>query len=199
MWHRTNQIKLPVHELGPSVEDINWMFAASKLKRPPVSLWKSILHSWMCVRPGLRKSKLTSYAEIFRQPVFGNPLVTNREGKPLGFNGKSEGNALANAGHSRVGDFWDSETKKWKELSALGVRILPINKTNRELIIRSIPWNPASANDKPRKGDWVSKKEIDQTTPPEWVYLTTEVANATASALEFKKIPGTGQIQVTHS
>jgi hypothetical protein len=175
------------------------MFAASKLKRPPVSLWKSILHSWMSVRPGLCKSEPTSYAEILRQPVFGNPFITNHEGKPLGFSGRSEGNVLANAGHSRVGDFWDPETKEWKELSALGMSLHSINKSNRELIITSIPWNPASTNDKPREGDWVSKKEIGQTTPPEWVYLITEVANATASALEFKKISGTGQIQATGS
>jgi hypothetical protein len=185
--------------MGPSVPDINWMFAASKVKRPPVSLWKSILHSWMSVKPGLCKSEPTSYAEILRQLVFGNPLITNQEGKPMGLSGKSEGNALANAGHSRVGDFWDPETKEWKELPALGVSPHPSNKSNKELIIASIPWNPASANDKPRKGDWVNKKETGQTTPPEWVYLITEVANATTSALEFRKMPGTGQIQATSS
>jgi hypothetical protein len=191
---KTNQIKLPVHDLGPSVSDINWMFAASKLKRPPISLWKSILHSWMSVRLRLCKLEPTSYAKILRQLVFGNPFITNPEGKPLGLSGRSEGNALANVGHFRVGDFWDPEAKEWKELSALRVSFHPVNKSNRELIITSIPWNSASANDKPRKGDWVSKKEIGQTTPSEWVYLITEVANATASALEFKRMSGIGQI-----
>ncbi len=51
----------------------------------------------------------TNVAEVLRQPVFGNPLITNQDSRPLGLSGKSEGNALANAGHSRVGDFWDPE------------------------------------------------------------------------------------------
>jgi hypothetical protein len=104
------------------------MFAATKLKRPPTSLWKSILHAWMNVRPGLCKSEPTNSAEILRQPVFGNPLIVNQEGKPLGFSDRSEGNSLANEGCSRVRDLWDSEEKDWKGLSALGVSSHSTNK-----------------------------------------------------------------------
>jgi len=43
--HKANQIRLPVHGMGPTTQDINWLFAATKLKRPLTSLWKSILHS----------------------------------------------------------------------------------------------------------------------------------------------------------
>jgi hypothetical protein len=126
--HRANQVKLLFHDLGPSTHDINWMFAATKLKRPPTSLWKSILHAWMNVRPGLCKSEPTNSAEILRQPVFGNPLIVNQEGKPLGFSDRSEGNSLANEGCSRVRDLWDSEEKDWKGLSALGVSSHSTNK-----------------------------------------------------------------------
>ncbi len=137
--HKANQVRLPVHNLGPSTQDINWMFAATKLKRPPTSLWKSIIHAWMSVRPGLIKSEPTNTAKTLRQPVFGNPFILNQEGKPLGLSGKSEGNSFANAGCSRIGDFWNSEEKRWKGLSALGVSSHPINKKNRDLIIASIP------------------------------------------------------------
>jgi hypothetical protein len=74
---------LSVHGLGPTTKDINWLFAASKLKRPPTSLWKSILNAWMNVRPGLSKSKLSNAAEVLREPVFGNPLITNHDNKPI--------------------------------------------------------------------------------------------------------------------
>jgi hypothetical protein len=47
----------------------------------------------------------TNAAEVLRQPVFGNPLITNQDSKPLGLSGRSEGNALVNTGHSRVGNF----------------------------------------------------------------------------------------------
>jgi hypothetical protein len=146
------------------------MFAATKLKRPPSSLWKSILHAWMSVTPGLCKSEPTNSAETLRQPVFGNPLIVNQEGKPLGLSGKSEGNSLANARCSRVRDFWDSEEKEWKGLTALRVCFHPSNRRNRDLIIASIPWDPATFNNVPLAGEWISKKEAGQIGPPEWVY-----------------------------
>ncbi len=197
--HKANQIKLPVHGMGPTTQDINWMFTTTKLKRPPTSLWKSILHSWLNVRPGLHKSEPTNLAEFLRQPIFGNPLITNRDGRLLGLSGKSEGNAFANAGRSRVRDFWDSDEEKWKDLTALGVSLQPINRLNRNFIIDSIPCDPAIANKNPVVGDWVSKRDSDRTNPPEWVYQITDMNHITASAKEFKKFSSVGHIQATSS
>jgi hypothetical protein len=59
----------------------------------------------MNVRPSLSKSGPTNATEVLRQPVFSNPLITNQDNRPLGLSGRSEGNALVNVGHSRVGDF----------------------------------------------------------------------------------------------
>jgi hypothetical protein len=47
--HKANRVMLPVHGLGPTTQDINWLFAATKLKRPSTFLWKSILSPWMNV------------------------------------------------------------------------------------------------------------------------------------------------------
>ncbi len=175
------------------------MFVATKLKRPPTSLWKSILHAWMSVRPGLCKSEPTNSAETLKQPVFGNLLIVNQEGKPLGLNGRSEGNSLANTGRSRVKNFWDSEEKEWKGLSALGVSFHPINRRNRDLIIASIPWDPATSNNVPSTGEWISKKEAGQTGPPEWVYQVVGTNQSTANVSESRRIFHTGCIQATSS
>jgi len=129
---------------------------------------------------------------MLRQPVFGNPFITNQDGRPLGLSGKSEGNALANASCSKIGDFWDSEDENWKGLSALRVSFHPLNKLNRNLIINSIPWDPATASNKPVVRDWVSKKESDWSTPPEWVYQITDTTHATARAKEFKRSSSNG-------
>jgi len=75
----------------------------------------------------------------------------------------------------------------------------PINRLNRNLIIDSIPWDPATAIKKLVVGDWVSKKESDQTAPPEWVYQITDTTHASASAKEFKKLFSAGRIQATSS
>jgi hypothetical protein len=175
------------------------MFAATKLKRPPTSLWKSILHAWMSVRPGLCKSEPTNSAKTLRQPVFGNPLIVNQEGKPLGLSGRSEGNSLANTGCSRVRDFWDSKEKEWKGLSALGVSFHPSNRRNKDLIIASIPWDLTTSNNVPSVGEWISKKEAEQTGPPAWVYQVVETTQSTANMSEFRRISHTGRIQATDS
>jgi hypothetical protein len=113
------------------------------------------------VRSGLHKSELTNLVETLRQLIFGNPLITNQDGRPLGLSGKSEGNALANAGCSRIGDFWDSKEENWKGLSAFEVNFHPTNRLNRNLTINSIPWDPATTRKKPVVGEWVSKTESD--------------------------------------
>jgi hypothetical protein len=54
------QIKLLVHSMGPDTSDVNWIFAAPKLKRIKCSMWKNIVGAWMKVRPGLtRQSRPT--------------------------------------------------------------------------------------------------------------------------------------------
>ncbi len=103
--HRADQVSLPVHDMGPNTQDINWLFVAPKFKRPPSSLWKNILGVSLSVRPGLCKSEPTNITELLRQPVFGNPLIINQESRPLGLSGRNEGNAFASAGCSRVRDF----------------------------------------------------------------------------------------------
>jgi len=153
----------------------------------------------MNVRPGLSKSEPTNAAEVLRQPVFGNPLITNRDSRPLRLSGRSEGNALVNAGHYKVGDFWDPKAKTWKNLSALRMSSHASNKLNRDLIVASIPWDPATSNSKPLVGDWVSKKEADQTAPLEWVYQITNTNLTTASAKEFRRSSSTSRVQATSS
>jgi hypothetical protein len=79
------------------------------------------------------------------------------------------------------------------------VNSFPINKLNRKLIIESIPWDLATASNKPTVGDWVTKKEFDRTAPPEWIYQITDTTHATTTAKEFKKISNAGRIQATSS
>jgi hypothetical protein len=93
--HRADQTRLPVHGKGPNTSDINWLFAAPKLKRIPCSMWKSIVGAWLNVRPGLTKSDTINAAETLKQPLFDNPSITNAEDVPLRVSGLSEGYAFA--------------------------------------------------------------------------------------------------------
>ncbi len=133
-----------MHSKGPSIPDINWLFAAPKLKQTKCSFWKSILGSWLNVRVGLTKSELASHLEVFRQPIFNNPFILNTAGHPLGVCGLSEGRAIANSGCTRIKDLWDLESKAWKSLHAFQGTYHATNRNSKEIIIASIPWNPAT-------------------------------------------------------
>jgi hypothetical protein len=71
------------------------------------------------------------------------------------------------------------------------------NRLNRDLIVANIPWDPATSNNKPLVGAWVSKKEADQTAPPEWVYQITDTNLTIASAEEFRRSSSAGRVQTT--
>jgi len=96
--NKVDQIRLPVHNKGPDISNVNWIFAAPKLKRIQCSMWKSIIGGWMKVRPGLMKADPTNTVEILRQPIFRNPLVLKERGILLGVGGLSEGSAFMKTG-----------------------------------------------------------------------------------------------------
>jgi len=79
------------------------------------------------------------------------------------------------------------------------VSLQTTNRVNKKLIIDSIPWNPATANENSMVGNWVSKKEPNQTAPPEWVYQITDTNHDTASAREYHRSSSTGRIKATSS
>jgi hypothetical protein len=139
-----DQIQLPVHSKGPRNHDINWFFAAPKFQKTTCSFWKSILGSWLNVRASLVKTELTSQAEVLRQPIFSNPLVTNTAGHPLGVIRLSEGQAITKADYTRIKVLWDLEDREWKRLPIFGMNSHIINRTSKNIIIPSIPWNPVT-------------------------------------------------------
>jgi hypothetical protein len=58
----------------------------------------------MKVRPGLIKEEPSNTAEMFRQPIFGNPLILSKSGIPLGLGGSKDESAFARADYSRTKD-----------------------------------------------------------------------------------------------
>jgi hypothetical protein len=197
--HRADQVYLPVHSKGPSILDINWLFAAPKFKQTKCSFWNSILGSWLNVRVGLAKSEPASHAKVFRQPIFSNPLILNTTGLPLGVCGLSEGRAIANFGCTRIKDLWDLEGRTWKNLQALQMTYHTTNRNNREIIITSIPWNPTTYTNCFQAGDWISKRVSGNNTALAWVYHVIGVTPSTVQAIEFQRVTPTGLIRAANS
>ncbi len=94
----------------------------------------------MKVRSGLTKANPTNTTEILRQPIFGNPLVLNECGIPLGLGGSSEGSAFARADYTRTKDLWNQGEQEWKSRAELSMNYHASNKKCKDSIIASIPW-----------------------------------------------------------
>ncbi len=194
---KVDQIKLHVHSMGPDTSDVNWIFAAPKLKRIPCSMWKSIVGAWLKVRPGLGNTTPTCTAEVLRQPIFGNPLILNQLEASLGLSGISEGNAFARVGCMRVKDLWNRAGQEWKSLAELGLSYHVANKKHKETLIASIPW-PISEDPTPlKRGDWVSDPAPPSGPPLEWVYYIIDATLSHAKAIEFKIMTPEGRIQAS--
>jgi hypothetical protein len=197
--HRAYQVHLSVHGKGPNIPDINWLFAAPKLKKLKCSFWKNILGSWLNVRVSVTKSEPTSHAEVLRQPIFNNPLILNTTGHPQGVNGRNERRAIANSGCTRIKDLWNQEGSAWKSLQTLQITYHTTNRNNREIIIASIPWKPATYTNRFQAGDWINKRNSGNNTTLEWIYHVTWVTPNTMQAIEFQRVTPTGLIRPAKS
>jgi len=195
--HKADQTRLPVHSKGPNITDVNWIFAAPKVKRVPCSMWKSIIGAWMNVRPSLTKEKPSNIAEIFRQPIFGNPLILNKSGIPLGLGGSRDESAFARAGCSRTKDLWNLETQTWKSLRELGMSYHASNRQYKEAIIASIPWRLAESSYTPKESDWISNPTPPSRALLDWLYFVLSVLPGQAKAIEFKRSVHSGHIQAS--
>jgi len=195
--HKADQIRLPIHGKGPNTPDINWLFAAPKLKRIQCSMWKDIVGAWLNVRPGLTKADLTNMAETLKQPLFGNPSILNTSSTPLGIGGLRKGCTFARSECSRVKNLWNSKDNEWKSLSKLGMSYHASNKRCKDVITASIPWRPDEYTSHIQVGDWISNPTPNPGTPLDWVYFAFESARGKANVIEFKKIAPNGRIQAT--
>jgi hypothetical protein len=73
------------------------------------------------------------------------------------------------------------------------------NKNNREIIIASIPWNPATYTNRFQAGDWISRRNFRNNTTLEWIYHVTGVTPNTVQANEFQRVIPTGFIRAMNS
>jgi hypothetical protein len=65
--------------------------------------------------------------------------------------------------------------RAWKSLQALRMTYHATNRNNREIIIASIPWNPAIYINRFQAKDWINKRISGNNTVLAWVYHVTRV------------------------
>jgi hypothetical protein len=147
----------------------------------------------------LAKSDPTTQAEVLRQPIFGNPLVTNSDGNPLEVSDLNKGCAFAISNCMRIKDLWDPEDREWKSLFAFRMNFHASNIISKEIIIASITWNPTEYPNQAQVKDWIYNKSSSSNTPLDLVYHVTQTAHNTVKAMEFQRISHSGIIKATSS
>jgi hypothetical protein len=100
------------------------------------------------------------------QPIFGNPLILNKSGTPLGLGGSKDGSAFMRAGCSRTQDLWNPGAQTWKSLAKLGMSYHENNRKCKEDIAESIPWRPDAYAKQPQPGEWIGIPNQNSPPPP---------------------------------
>lgn len=67
--------------------------AVVRIKKTGSTLWGAVWKSWYAVRAGVSLAEPQTLQELMRQPLFGNPWITNEEGQLVG---TEIGNKFAN-------------------------------------------------------------------------------------------------------
>ena len=62
----------------------NWVMNNQRLLKQGSSLWQGVMKAWNTMQSGLEQQDPSSWAEIMRQPLYGNRMLTNELGVQWG-------------------------------------------------------------------------------------------------------------------
>jgi hypothetical protein len=137
------------------------MMNARNLVKQGSSLWQGIMKAWHTMQSRLEQQDPTCWAEIIRQPLFGNRFLTNTIGIQWGTDARSTMLRWMEKGMRSLGDMANLEGHGWLPFEQ-NPKLRP-NSFTRAIynrILQSIPWD----NNPPNfisPGQWVAPKEAD--------------------------------------
>jgi len=113
-------------------------------------LVKACLKAFIAVRQGLIQRQPSILSELLRQPLFGNPLITESPDTPLGMGPNIGLHLWAKEGLTQIRHFWDTEKEDWlagaeiqKKLPRKGA-VTENRRLRRIKLVSHIPWEPRS-------------------------------------------------------
>ena len=139
----------------------NWMMNARNLVKQGYSLWQGIMKAWHTMQSGLEQQDPTCWAEIIRQPLFGNRFLTSITGIQWGTDSRSTMLRWMERGMRALRDMANTEGIGW-----LPFEQNPKLHHNRitgaiyNKILQSLPWENIPPNNI-TPGQWVAPKEAD--------------------------------------
>ena len=125
------------------------------------TMWQGVMKAWSTIQAGLEQQDPQTWAEISRQPLFGNRLLTNEKGIQWGTEGRSNLKWWVEKNVRTIQDVTRAEKSGWKTFTELGcLRRTSVSPGLYARIINSIPWlaNPKYPH---QAGQWIAAKETD--------------------------------------
>ena len=133
------------------------------------------MKAWSSIQSGLEQHDPTTWAEIVRQPLYGNRMLTSEVGQQWGTEATTTMSWWPSRNIRSIQDILRPDGLGWKSFEEQNLRRTRVTPALYERVRASIPW-AAAPHPPPATGQWLAPKTetgtIDQvfhilnTTPP---------------------------------
>ena len=139
----------------------NWIMNSAPLVKQGSTMWQGVMKAWSTIQSGLEQLDPISWAEIMRQPIYGNRFLTNELGIRWGTDNKTNMLRWAAHGYQSLQAIAKEEDKRWKTYNKLSrLRRTLTAPAMYDKVTASIPW-AASPRPQPATGQWLGVQGAD--------------------------------------
>lgn len=139
----------------------NWIMNTRNIAKQGSSMWQGVMRAWQTIQSGLEQQDPNTWAEIRRQPLFGNRLLTNDMGVQWGTESRSNLVLWMERGIKSLQDIATTRGDRWRPFAEQPkIRRSHTTPPIYDKLVRNIPWE-ASPPPPPRIGQWLAPKDGD--------------------------------------
>ena len=136
----------------------NWVMNAPNLAKQGSPMWQGVMKAWHTIQSGIEQQDPSSWAEIARQPLFGNRFLTDTSGIQWGTHPRSNMRWWAENGVRNLKDLARPNGEGWQTFAELKrLRRTSVAPHLYARLVSGIPWNNAPAP-APRVVQWLAPK-----------------------------------------
>ena len=136
----------------------NWTMNNHHLLKQGSSLWQGVMRAWNTMQSGLEQQDPHTWAEIMRQPLYGNRMLTNELGVQWGTEPISHMRWWAEKGFLTLKNIARNVGHGWRTYQELiTLRRAKIAPALYARLVLSIPWD-AYPRPTPSPGQWLAAK-----------------------------------------
>lgn len=141
----------------------NWIMISRNIAKQGSTMWQGVMRAWQTVQSGLEQQDPQTWSEIYRQPLFGNRMLTDDRGIQWGTETRSNLVRWLLKGLQSLQDIANLQGDGWKTFKQQPkLHRSPTAPAIYNKLVRNIPW-PATPTPPYSIGQWLASKEADAT------------------------------------